>query len=103
VDPPDPKVAYEVIEVKDPIWLREHFRIDQADQGQATRDLVVRGLCRRCGHEVDKRLAAEQVRSFENEPAKPRAMKCNCGSDHAGRQSGQGCGAWWGLEVKPRS
>ena len=104
---PDEQAAYRVTQVEDPDWLRQHFKAEPAGD-----DILIRGLCPRCGHHVDKRVTSVQMRAFAKEsgsspstggsPSAARAMKCNCLDHHPGRESGQGCGAWWGLKLKPR-
>ena len=67
------------------------------------------GPCPRCGHDVDKRFREEGLFAFrERRPQKAAgraevetdAMRCNCLHTHEGGEAGQGCGAWWGLEVE---
>ena len=67
-------------------------------------DWLYIGTCPRCTHDVDKRFVHSTIRTFDagTANAQTRTMDCNCGAAHAGRDGGQGCGAFWGLEMTPR-
>jgi hypothetical protein len=97
MDDPAVAVPYARVQIEDPDWLREKFSVDALQDGA----LKIAGTCRRCGHDVSKRIEREVVRAFESD-AEARVMACNCSTVHEGRPSGHGCGAYWGLAVKAR-
>jgi hypothetical protein len=68
-----------------------------------------RGPCPRCGHEIDKAFREDGIFALvptrkeatpaDTEGAEQDVMQCNCMHPHKGGAPGQGCGAWWGLEI----
>lgn len=96
--PPDPNAPYEVTQEDAPPVADDDWRQDGEDW-------ILELTCPRCGHHADRRFGPEVVARFsEGAPAEAAdsddaVMRCNCDSPHAGRQSGRGCGAWWGFAV----
>lgn len=93
---PDPNSPYEVVQLDGlDEWLREHFSWRDHESGW-----LYQGTCPRCGHATDKVFREEVIVSrFQSDRGHMAAMRCNCTAAHHGREGGQGCGAWWGLEV----
>jgi hypothetical protein len=98
MEEPDPAVPFARVLIEDDDWLRENFSVTRLDDDA----LLIEGTCRRCGHRVTTRIERRTVRSFQSNAAKPRPMLCECGEEHAGRDAGYGCGAYWGLALRPR-
>jgi len=96
---PDPDSPYEVVQLdKLDDRLSERFAWREHDSGW-----LLEGTCPRCGHPSDKVFREEvlvsRFQSDRSHGGHVAAMRCNCTAAHVGRQGGQGCGAWWGLEV----
>jgi hypothetical protein len=93
---PDPDAPYDVAQLDcHDEWLETMFRWRERDDGW-----LLEGTCPRCGHDTDKIFSPLVVSRFEHQPSKKdvAVVRCNCTQDHTGREGGQGCGAWWGLE-----
>jgi hypothetical protein len=96
----DPNSPYEVVQLDElDDWLRERFSWRDHESGW-----LYEGICPRCGHTTDKLFREEVIVSRFQSDRWPEghmaAMRCNCTAAHDGREGGQGCGAWWGLEVR---
>lgn len=65
-------------------------------------DLV--GSCPRCGHQTVKRLEGGGVTTYRAPGTDDRLatlVRCDCGSEHAGRPQGsRGCGAYVTVELQ---
>ena len=96
--PPHPDAPYTSLQVEvDEAWLTSEFRWREGDDDEWFFD----GRCPRCGHKVSKRFGPVIPR-FEKgrSETETSVMRCNCTEPHEGREGGQGCGAWWGLELE---
>jgi hypothetical protein len=96
----DPNAPYEVVQLENlDAWLDSEFTWRKSGP-----DWIYHGKCFRCGHEVDKVFTSEGIFAYREEGAvdpEARAMRCNCYGTHEGREGGDGCGAWWGLDLEP--
>jgi hypothetical protein len=100
---PNPDVVYDVVEITElEAWLKDHF---SGSWNAAGDQWTYSGDCPRCGHRVGKTFDEDGIFALEETDTDDggAVMECNCRSRHEGRESGQGCGAYWGLALNSPS
>jgi hypothetical protein len=93
-----PEVPYDLASTED--WAAEVRRTFSFRPIGDAWDYI--GACPRCEHQIVKRLETAGATGFRPEDITTMGIvvRCNCGSDHAGRPNGsKGCGAYGTLEL----
>jgi hypothetical protein len=95
---PDENAEYRVVQIDAPEVTDDHWT-------QSGADWLLQVPCPRCGHTVERKFGPEVLAHYRerSDAGDDAVMLCNCdATSHAGREGGDGCGAWWGFEVETR-